>query len=177
MQWIGVAIAIGLALLALWWAWPLLLAGGLAYYLWETIRVKRLEGKSRTRLIWLGVAAVLVATPIQIYWLSVRMDDSNDPVDSPTTQPSGGRISGDVTDLWVASSSEVMVSVKATNEGDAPATPSCSVTVSDSSGANWGLESWAQDAELQPGESVTFGGSITVTNNGAASVADSRVDC
>ena len=79
--------------------------------------------------------------------------------------------------ITVVNPAAVDVTLKVTNTGTSPATPSCTVNASDSSGAYTGINEGTLSGPVQPGQTVTTVMEITITHQGAQYVTQATVSC
>lgn len=101
--------------------------------------------------------------------------------ESPAGQPEpttvGPRFKGRLVNAEIVDPATVRVYVMVRNTGDEAGVPSCTVRVSNESDTYDGFDIFSLDDPIRPGKQRGFNGLITVTNEGAAFVTESDVDC
>lgn len=133
---------------------------------------KKNGGNLVAALMILGLIVVLVG------WCSSLPDDATDDPpagDEPAESPSS--FEGQIVDVQVVNPATVNVTATITNTGDTPGVPECTIEVSDASGTYDGWDIYTAREPVQPGTTDQMVARLTVTNEGAAWVTESNIDC
>lgn len=110
----------------------------------------------------LGFALAVVGL---IAWFLVSVFGATDPFTAKTDG------------IMVVNPAAVDVTLKITNTSSSPATPTCTVDASDSSGAYSGVNEGSLSEPVQPGQTMTSVMEVTITHQGAQYVTSATVSC
>jgi len=126
---------------------------------------KKSGGNFIASVIVLGLIVALVVTCTSL--------TSSDETDS--APPSS--FTATVADIRVVNPATVTVIAEITNTGDTAAVPECRIDVADPSGTYDGWDTFTARAPVEPGATDQMVARLTVTNEGAAWVTESEIDC
>jgi hypothetical protein len=94
-----------------------------------------------------------------------------------TSGGSGGSFKAAVENYTVINPADLAVAVHVTNTGSTAATPTCTVTAQDPSGAYSGFDEGTLTSPVQPGATTTYVDNVTISGQGAQYVTQVSVTC
>ena len=139
------------------------------------------------KIIMLRIVIVAISVPLAIFGLGIAYrlfsvgTTSSDSVVSGNASGASSNISGgasfngQVVSIRVINPATVSVDFDVSNSGSGSGNFSCTVKVADSSGNYRGFDYFSDN--LDPGETQSFTGNLTVTNEGAAYADISSITC
>ena len=94
-----------------------------------------------------------------------------------TSGGGGGSFKASVGGYTVINPADLAVVIHVTNTGKAAATPTCTISASDPSGAYTGFDEGTLTAPVPAGRTVTYVDNVTITGQGAQYVTSVTVSC